>query len=311
MIYNLVTVNNLREWLNLSSDIDISFLKGLQSSVSSVIRNYCQRAFITKDLTEDYSGAGQKLLILENSPVYVNAANDNFILSIDSERAFLSESIIETTDYVIEARKGIIRADFTIPWGNNNVRVNYSSGISKFIILVGQNDTIDISDTGGLDAIVLTPGFYSAEDFRDEISTKLNASAILNGTYIVFYSHETGLWKISAGETFSLLFGTGINVVKSFGSLLGYKLGNDFIGESEYVSDGNIGLPDDITLVAQKLVHHWFKDSGQGEGTDHLKRKIVSGGSGGGSATLEYVRDGLPKDVKLILDHYRIKHVIA
>jgi len=90
MIYNLVTVNNLREWLALSSDTDMSFLKGLQSSVSSVIRSYCQRDFITKDLTEDYSGSGQKLLILENSPVYVNALNDNFILSIDSERAFSS-----------------------------------------------------------------------------------------------------------------------------------------------------------------------------------------------------------------------------
>lgn len=311
MIYSLVTVNNLREWLNISSGTDMSFLRDLQSSVSSVIRNYCQRDFITKDLVEDYSGSGQRLLILENSPVYTNAANDNFTLSIDPERAFLTESIIKTTDYVIESRKGIIRADFTFPWGNNNIRVIYTSGISRFIVLTGQNDTIDISDIGGLDAIVLTPGFYSAEDFRDEISSKLNASIILTGTYSVFYSHQSGLWNILADENFSLLFGDGINVVKSFGSLLGYKLGNNFIGESQYVSDGNFGLPDDITLAAQKLVHHWFKDSGQGEGTDHLKRKIVSGGSGGGSATLEYVRDELPADVELILNHYRIKHVIA
>jgi len=311
MIYNLVTINNLREWLNISSDTDMSFLEALRFSVSSVVKNYCQRNFITKDLTEDYSGTGQRILILENSPIYINAANDNFSLSIDPERAFLTESIIETTDYVVESRKGILRTDFTIPWGNNNIRISYTSGISRFIVLTGQNDTIDISDTGGLDAIVLTPGFYSAEDFLDEISAKLNASIILNGTYTVFYSHESGLWKISTGETFSLLFGDGINVIKSFGSLLGYKLGNDFSGDTEYISNGNFGLPDDITLAAQKLVHHWLKDSGQGEGTDHLKRKIVSGGSGGGAATLEYVRDELPLDVRLILDHYRIKHVIA
>jgi hypothetical protein len=311
MIYNLVTLNNLRQWLNLSSSVDLSFLHSLQLSVSDAIKNYCQREFVVKNVIEHYSGSGRRILILENSPIYINAANDNFTLSINAERLFTSEDIVDASDYAVESRRGIIKTDFTIPWGNNNIQVDYYSGISRFTILAGQNDTIDISDSGGTDAIILTAGNYSAEDFQSEVESKLNASVTLNGTYTVLFTFEAGLWKISADESFSLLFGNGINVVKSFAPLMGFLKGNNFIGETEYISDGNFGLPNDITLAAQKLVHHWFKDSGQGEGIDHLKRKVISGGSGGGTATLEYVRDELPADVKLILDHYRIKHVIV
>lgn len=311
MIYNLVTLNHLREWLALPVDADMKFLQLLQSSVTSTIRNYCQREFIIKSATEDYSGSGQRILILERSPVYSNPANDNFTLMVDPERAFLSETIIDPLEYVVENRKGILRTDFPLAWGNNNIRVIYSSGVSIYTVLTGQNDTIDIFDSGGLDAIILSNGVYSSEDFLTEVLTKLNASIILNGTYSIHHSFETGIWEISCTETFSLFLGDGVNIVKSFAHLMGFPKGNNFTSETVFTSNGEIGLPDDITLAAQKLVHHWFKNSGQGEGTEHLKRKIVGGGSGGGSATLEYMREELPSDVKSLLNHYRIKHVIA
>lgn len=296
-MYSVVTIDQIKTWLKAEETAaDDDFFRHLQEGVSRAIENYIDRFLITRQFTEYYDGMGSDHLLLNHYPVYLTGSNFSFWM--DTERAFGASTLIDSNNYQVDTEGGlVVLLNMTTYSGKKVLKVQYWAGESRFKIVADANDRLDIDST----TIQITAGDYIAETLADAIETKLN-DAGLSGTYSVSYNHARQKFNISNSTTaFTLKWKTGSNRLKSIARIIGFDGEQDKSGAQSYEADFAVnGLPGNIVLAAQKLVHVYFSDSKRGDGKQVVIQKEV-----GGDITLRYDKKPLPEDVIQLLALYR------
>ncbi len=110
-----------------------------------------------------------------------------------------------------------------------------------FTIETGVADSLDFFASAVEYNAVLDAGEYSGAELAAEIKSKVDA-LITPATVTVTYAEDTGLFTISAGAPFDILWATGTNTTESIATLLGFDYGSDDTGGSSYTSDFAAGL---------------------------------------------------------------------
>lgn len=304
MINDIVSLEEIKEWLNKKDGSDDQRLQMIATSVSRFIETYCSKLFMNRDYVEYFDGGGKKSVMVSHYPIYdVSSIYD------DPNCEYGSGELIASTNYVIDFDPGKITliADYYQFYNaSQNVKVSYSAGYSRFNVIDEQNNYLDITDDGGTVAIEISaatarfskfPG-YDVDDLASAIQTALNLDETLTGTYVVVYDHNKKKFKITSDGEFSLLITSGANSHKSIFELLGFLSTTDREGETEYVSDFCVdGLPEDLKMAAKMICHKIFKDA---EGGLIEKRTVLPENAG----TVEWVK-GLPVEAKMVLDSYQ------
>jgi len=119
----ITTVDSAKKFLNITDTNSDSILADLVSGISKQIETDCNRVFSKKDYTEYYDGEGSDSLPLRQYPI-------NSITSIhdDIGRDYGASSLIDADDYAFDAESGIVKFDYPLACGKNNVKVVYSGG---------------------------------------------------------------------------------------------------------------------------------------------------------------------------------------
>jgi len=298
-MYTVVTMDEVKTWLNLSGTGMDTFVRALTRAITAVIEGYTGKTFITRQYTEYHDSRQlRQMIFLKNYPVY-DAANK---LSIwhDSDRSFTSSTLVSSADYVVYEEEGVVKLTDSF-WAtlrdvDRNIKVQYWAGYSRFELVDEQNNYIDVDEGSGAVSVKLTVGEYTAEDLATELQTKLNASA-LTGTYTVTYDHETQKFTIATTVSAAINFASGL---KQCNDVLGFNATDRSTATSHTSDFGVTGLPEDITLAARKLVMRYFEQSGQGKSTQEVLRETIEQGG-----TREWLKDELHSDVKMMLEIYR------
>lgn len=127
---DITTVANVKSFLDISGTTQDSLLELLIKTVTDLVQNYCNRAFVQIAYTqEEYDGTGTKELLLKNFPIKVasgftlekNNATDN------SD----SWETVDAEDYFVDADRGVI-AKLTDFWpAKNKYRATYTAGYER------------------------------------------------------------------------------------------------------------------------------------------------------------------------------------
>lgn len=298
---NIVTLDQIKAWMNAENTTENDgFYRHLQTGLSHLVEKYCARPFITRRYLVYHDTNGESTLILHHYPIYYNGAN--FSLWIDHERIFANSTIVDPGEYHLSEETGMILLyDSTFPVGNRMVRTDYWAGLSRFEIAENVNDRLDI---GGYDlsSIQIPAGLYIAETLAAKIQELADPQGAIIDPLKVIYRHDTQkftIWR-AAGGTFSLLFKSGANCAKSIGSVLGYSMVEDKTQLSSYEADHPVtGLSGDIAIAGQMIIHSWFTNSARGGET-----LPVSSREAGGDITVNFDKQSIPREAKLILNQY-------
>ena len=309
----IASTYHLKEWLNMSGEDNDAFLGRLADAVSERVRQYTGRRLTNASYTDDLNGTGLPDLALDNFPVYDNGSN--FSVYIDPDRAFAASSLLTRTGYFVDAGAGVIEllpgADYSVfPRGRRNIRVVYAAGLSTFKVVSGGSDRLSVAiagaGVGAATTLSLTPGDYDAADLAAHIQALMTA----NGTYAadnfgISYNQVEQRFRLYADSVFTAAWGSGADSYRQAAQLLGFNGLTSQVAEAaagggyELYSDVPVnGLPADILLACQKIVHHWYDESKRGANLEMHAEKDA------GEFSITYVRKGLPKDAQEILDTY-------
>jgi hypothetical protein len=89
------------------------------------------------------------------------------------------------------------------------------------------NKYIDFKDDSGIQAAILTEGFYSQIDFASHVQDTIDSTSTAN-TLTAAYSSSTGKYTVASnGSTFELLWNTGANTANAAAALLGFSTASD------------------------------------------------------------------------------------
>jgi len=304
-MYNIVSLSDVKDWLKITSDVSNNFLEKLIKEVTDLMEQRIRKYIITRQLVEYYDGRGAATLMLDQYPIYkVDSIYD------DSDLDWGSDDLIDSSDYRIkypEAEILLVDDESAFEDGVENVKITYWAGLSRFLVVDEANNYLDITDAGGTAAIEISPEItygrkgYTAEDLASTLQTALNADSTLTAAYTVNYNHATQKFTISANASFTPLFQSGSNASKNLAELMGFSISKDPSSSTSFTSDNSVnGVPDDLMLAAQELIHYFWDNSKVGDGI-LLLNKRVGGGSGG---TVEYEKD-YPLNVIKILNSYK------
>lgn len=272
-MYYVVTLDEIKRWLDISGTSKDTILKQFQEAVTSLMERYCGKQFITRRYVEyiDIEKQYQSEILLSFYPVYMNVVGDNFTIWNDPERQFPDSTKVDAKDYILHPDTGQVKlVSGYFLRGRGAVKADYWAGYSRFVVLDGTNDTFKVTEGSTTYTVDVAAGTYIAEDLATAIQTAI-ANSGATYTYTVKYDHITQKFSISANATFSLTF----NVNASIGGLIGFT--SDKSGSSSYEADeARTGLPAEITVAAQQIVHRWYRLSKEGEGGMDLVQEIVS-----------------------------------
>lgn len=98
------TLSNVKTRLGISSSADDTLIGLLQDSADKAIENYCDRDFAGGTFTEYHSG-GSEFVHLRNFPVTSVTS-----VKVDASRAFGSDTVVSTADYVVHLERGVIQS---------------------------------------------------------------------------------------------------------------------------------------------------------------------------------------------------------
>lgn len=101
---SLDTLSNVKARLGITSSSDDTMLGLLQNSADSAIANYCNRDFEGGTFTEYFPG-GTEFVHLRNFPVSSVTS-----VKVDASRAFGSETVVTSSDYVVQSNRGVIQS---------------------------------------------------------------------------------------------------------------------------------------------------------------------------------------------------------
>lgn len=122
----LITLVELKEYLNQSGTADDAIFQTLLNAASAWVQRYLGRNLLRATYTEYYNGDGSEQLVLRNFPV-VSVTS----IHIDNLRQFTSNSLIAATDYFLRPAAGIVEAFYLFNrfyTGRANVKVVYVAG---------------------------------------------------------------------------------------------------------------------------------------------------------------------------------------
>lgn len=299
-IYDLITKDQIKDWLDVGSDTKDDFFESLASIVTDVIETYTDKKFITRQFTEYYDGMGKDSINLKNYPVYAIVS-----LNDDPDRAFGSSDEIASTDYLLYSEEGVVKLwndESTFLNAIQNVKVIYKAGYSRFHVEDERNNYIDFCESAtavGTLSAEITPGIYDADDAVTQLASALNGTGSL--TFTVSYDFFDKAFMISAASSFTILWRTGTNYHKNCADLFGYERSANVSGivslKSQFVRSG---LPEDILFSAKKFALRFKEEGKKGSGFQEIKREMLTQGG-----TREFVKNEMPDDVRMILDRYR------
>jgi len=101
---SLDTLSNVKARLGITGTSDDTFIGLLQDSADTAIANYCNRDFEGGTFTEYFPG-GSEFVHLRNFPVATVTS-----VKVDASRAFGSETVVSTSDYVVQTDRGVIQS---------------------------------------------------------------------------------------------------------------------------------------------------------------------------------------------------------
>lgn len=307
-MYNLITLTEVKRFLNISGVTNDDILTDLINDVTMAIELFINQNVITRQYTEYHDGLGKTNILVNHYPIYkVGSLYD------DTERDFSSDTLIASDDMIVDCDPGVIALtddEVSFAKGSKNVKVVYYAGYSRFLLVSESNNYIDIKEDGGSEVNVEIPAAtpdntkfpgYNAEDLATAIQTALNDKAGLNFQYAVSYNHDAQKFTISTGTDFQVLASSGASVGKSVCSLIGISPAGDTVeGQHSVISDNAVnGVPNDLRLAAKKMIAFWLDQSGHGKGLVNVESQSYPAGQG----TTSYITD-IPDDVKRILDGY-------
>lgn len=100
----LVTLSDVKTHLGITTSADDALLALLQGSADDFVEQYCGRSFAGGSFTEDHPG-GARMAFLRNYPVTAVTS-----VKVDPNRAFGSETTLDTADYFVHADRGVVEA---------------------------------------------------------------------------------------------------------------------------------------------------------------------------------------------------------
>ena len=308
-MYEIVTLAELKTWLNVDGTTKDTFLAQLIDQVTDLIEGILSKKIVTRSFTEYHNGRGKPNLLSKNYPIYkVTSLYD------DSEHDYGATDLIATDDYRIDYDYGQIQlTDDEVVFynGEQNVKLIYWAGFSRFNLVDESNNYLDVyeTSTNGAVAIELTPPTtpddtrypgYSAEDLASALQTALRANTTLTLQYNVSYNHSTQKFIFSTSTNFDLQFYTGTNAAKNMATLLGFSTSTDTNAGTSHTSDSAVnGVPNDLKTAAFMICQKFLSDSPEGGGNLLNTSKTLPQGGG----TFSLITD-IPERAKKILDQY-------
>jgi len=318
-MYEIVTLDELKSWCKITTTDNDAFFETLRTAITALVENFIGHTVITRSYTEFYNGMSQHRLLLYHYPVYLELDSDsnpsNITLYDDTERKWTSSSLIDPTDYWVEPDCGTITLyddEWRFSTGVGCIKVSYWAGMSRFLVVSGFNDRIDVQEDGGAEVSVQILAKdearteyrgYSAEALAAAIQTALNESENLNGTYTVSYDHVTQKFTISATglTSLSLLWSSGSNAASSIASLIGFSTSANKTGALSYTSDFAVtGVPHDLRLACQQIALKLWEDSKQGISIQNVEREVLQQG-----INRVWVKNWIPITAQAILEKYK------
>lgn len=299
MNYNIITIEQVKDWLNMSGAGHDQFLNALVAVVSRQIEEYVGKPLITRQFTEYYDGDGSDTLRVKRYPIYkVVTLHDS------TDYSYGSADLIAADDRYIESEEGFIGLyndeRYFTRW-NRNIKLVYHAGYSRFTIVEDVNDRLDINEGSGAVAVQITAGEYDAADLATQLATDLNANGSLSRTYTVTYDYQRLQFRIGADSSVSILWNTGANLYRSIGQTIGFSVFSDDASGTLFTSDSpTTGLPDDFNLAAQRLAGFYYELSKKGAGRAGIESE--ENNSGG---TIQFRREKMPDDVIELLSPYK------
>lgn len=122
----LVTLAEAKMYCKESGAEADTILAFLVNACSEWVKNEVGRDLVSKSQTEYYHGDGSDLLMLERRPVVSITS-----IHVDSNREWAAASLVETTNYRIDKKTGMVTAwNLFGSWtgGGSNIRVIYNAG---------------------------------------------------------------------------------------------------------------------------------------------------------------------------------------
>lgn len=297
MLYDIITLEQIKDWLNITTVDKNDTLSSLVSAVTGYMEREIGQNIITRQYTEDVKEVYGYNIYLKNGPIWDDGSS--FTLSEDAARTFAAASIVLAADYIIEKETGSILRLTAPILGDYTRRVVYWAGHSRFNLDSGTNNVLNVTDTGGSTTVTFTAGEYIASSLATEIKTILDADATLNGTYTVTYNKLDQEFTIACDEVFSLLFTESVTG-KLFANLIGFHGKEDKTGGTSYEGDYAVtGIPKDLEIAALSIAQHWWSEARFGDNLQSIKSKKT------GAVDYEYQKDRIPMTARETIDNYR------
>jgi len=103
---SLDTLANVKTRLGITTSADDSLVGLLQDSADAWVGNFCGRDFAGGTYTEYFPG-NTEILVLANYPVTAVTT-----VKVDSAQVFGSDTIVDSTTYVVHSERGVIQSKF-------------------------------------------------------------------------------------------------------------------------------------------------------------------------------------------------------
>lgn len=151
----LITLAELKIWLNISGNTEDSRLEAYINTISSAIEKYLKRTLKAGDYTEKYSGTDEQELILNNYPVNSvdSVAIDGIELN-EEDYEFLSSGVLLKSDgWLISGLGNYLSGKIDFP--ERNIEVTYNAGFEtvpddlKLVVYEAVSDLYFRKKSGG------------------------------------------------------------------------------------------------------------------------------------------------------------------
>jgi hypothetical protein len=111
--------------------------------------------------------------------------------------------------------------------GRRFLKLKYLQCYNTIYNVDATNNALNFNENSANKSITpLTPSGYTGTTLATALQTALNTASSGYNTYVVTYSASTGLFTISAGNPFTLLFSSGTNSSTSLWKVMGWTTSN-------------------------------------------------------------------------------------
>lgn len=123
----LVSISDMKDYLDISNTSDDGRIGHLIEVVSREFDTECHRAFLEESHTEYRDGNGTSQLWLENAPVSAVTS-----IHVDSVRDFGGDTLVDSDNYFVDTDAGVvIRNTGHWPREHRNIKVVYTAGYTQ------------------------------------------------------------------------------------------------------------------------------------------------------------------------------------